>query len=56
MARRFGPAPLVLALTMYDVWRRLPPAQRKQLAQLARKHGPTVASKAFKAGRRGRGV
>jgi len=51
MPRRPGPAPIVLALTMYDVWRRLPPAQRRQLAALARKHGPTVASKAYKAAR-----
>jgi hypothetical protein len=56
MARKLGPAPLVFALTVYDVWRRLPPAQRKQLTALARKHGPTVASKAYRASRRGRAV
>jgi hypothetical protein len=49
--RRPGPAPIVLALTVYDIWRRLPPAQRRQLAGLARKHGPTVASKVYKAAR-----
>jgi len=49
--RRPGPAPIVIALTVYDIWRRLPAAQRRQLAGLARKHGPTVASKAYKAAR-----
>jgi hypothetical protein len=50
MARRvgrFGPAPLALALTVYDVWRRLPPQQRRQLMRLAQKHGPTVAAKVY---------
>jgi hypothetical protein len=32
-----------MALTLYDVWRRLPPKQRQQLIKLARKHGPTAA-------------
>jgi hypothetical protein len=41
--------PLGLALTAYDIYRRLPPKQRKQLVALARKHGPTVAAKAMKA-------
>jgi hypothetical protein len=37
--------PLGIALTVWDVYRRLPPKQRKQLLELARKHGPTVATK-----------
>jgi hypothetical protein len=37
--------PLGLALTAYDVWRRLPPRQRKQVLDLARKHGPRVAAR-----------
>jgi hypothetical protein len=37
--------PLGIALTAYDVWRRLPPRQRKQVLELARKHGPRVASR-----------
>jgi TRAP-type C4-dicarboxylate transport system substrate-binding protein len=37
--------PLGVALTMYDVWRRLPPRQRKLVLQLARKHGPKVAAR-----------
>ena len=36
---------LGIALTLYDVWRRLPPKQRKQALELARKHGPRAASK-----------
>jgi hypothetical protein len=48
------PVPLVVALTLYDVWRRLPPKQRKQLLVLARKHGPTVATKVYRL-RSGRG-
>jgi hypothetical protein len=40
--------PLGVALTAYDIYRRLPPRQRKQLLALARKHGPTVAAKAMK--------
>ena len=39
--------PLGIALTVWDVYRRLPPKQRKQLLALARRHGPKVAAKAF---------
>jgi len=46
-AGRFRPAPLAVALTLYDVWRRLPPKQRQQLMQLARTHGPTVARQVY---------
>lgn len=51
LLRRAGP--LGLALTLYDLWRRLPPKQRKQVLQATRKHGPKLAAKAVKA-RRGR--
>lgn len=47
MTRRLGP--VGLALTAWDVWRRLPPKQRKQVLNLARKHGPKVASRALQA-------
>ena len=40
--------PLAIALTAYDVWRRLPPRQRRMVLKLARKHGPTIAAKAIK--------
>ncbi len=48
--RRLGP--IGLALTAYDVWRRLPAAQREQLLQATRKHGPRLASQALKRARR----
>jgi hypothetical protein len=54
---RLRPGPIGLAITLYDVWRRLPPKQRKQALDLARKHGPKAASKLMKLQRtrRGRG-
>ncbi len=50
--RRLRPGPWALAVAAWDVWRRLPPKQRKQLLGLARKHGPALAAKAVKATRR----
>jgi hypothetical protein len=47
VTRRFGA--VGLALTAYDLWRRLPAAQRRQLAEAARKHGPRLASRAARA-------
>ena len=47
LTRRAGP--VGLALTAWDLWRRLPPKQRKQVADLARKHGPKVAARVLKA-------
>jgi hypothetical protein len=44
---KLRPGPVGIAIALYDVWRRLPPKQRKQLLKLARKHGPKVAAKAF---------
>lgn len=44
--------PLGLALTLYDVYRRLPPRQRKQMLELARKHGPKVAARVLEMRRR----
>ncbi|MES1248442.1 MAG: hypothetical protein ABUS54_12305 [Actinomycetota bacterium] len=38
-------APLGVALTVWDVYRRLTPRQRKMVLDLARKHGPKVASR-----------
>ena len=47
MARvgKLRPGPIGVAITLYDVWRRLPPKQRKQVLELARKHGPRVAAR-----------
>ena len=50
LTRRMGP--LGLALTAWDVYRRLPPAQRRWLLKQARAHGPALAQRAIKARRR----
>jgi hypothetical protein len=57
MARigRFRPGPVGVAITLYDIWRRLPPKQRKLAIQLARKHGPRAASKLIQLQRSRRG-
>jgi hypothetical protein len=49
LTKRLGP--VGIALTAWDIWRRLPPTQRKQLLNAARKHGPKVASRVVQAGR-----
>jgi hypothetical protein len=53
---KFRPGPIGVAITLLDVWRRLPPKQRKLALQLARKHGPKAAKKLmqFQRARRGR--
>jgi len=45
---RLRPGPIGLALTLYDVWRRLPPRQRKMVLNLARRHGPKAAALAVR--------
>ena len=40
--------PVGVALTLYDVWRRLPPKQSQQAFDLARKHGPAVMQQVSK--------
>jgi hypothetical protein len=47
--RRLRPTPWALTIAAWDIWRRLPPAQRRQLLLLARTHGPKLASRAAKA-------
>ena len=47
--------PLGLALTVWDVYRRLPPKQRKLVLDLARKHGPNAAQKLMQIQRARRG-
>jgi hypothetical protein len=49
LPRRVGP--LGVALTAYDIWRRLPPRQRRIILQSARTHGPRIASAAAKQAR-----
>ncbi|MGB2954197.1 MAG: hypothetical protein WBB74_12520 [Gaiellaceae bacterium] len=46
--RRAGP--VGIALTAWDIWRRLPKRQRKAILRQARKHGPTVVKQARKHG------
>jgi hypothetical protein len=46
--------PISIALTAWDIWRRLPPRQRKQVLDIARKHGPKVAAKVLQARSRAR--
>ena len=43
-----------VALMVIDLWRRLPPKRRRKLLGLARKHGPKVARKAYRARRAGK--
>jgi hypothetical protein len=51
--RRLRPNLVGLALTAFELWRRLPPAQRKRVLQAARTHGPRAAA-AILAARRNR--
>ena len=51
MARRFkGAGAIGLAMTMWDVWKRIPPQHRKRLIKQARKHGPKLAARVVQAG------
>ena len=43
------------ALTVWDIWRRLPPRQRKWFLQQARMHGPRLAKQAYDAQKAARG-
>jgi hypothetical protein len=47
--RRLRPTPWALTIAAWDIWRRLPPAQRRHLLMLARRHGPKLAGRAAKA-------
>jgi TRAP-type C4-dicarboxylate transport system substrate-binding protein len=40
--RKLGP--IGIALTTWDLWRRLPPEYRRQIMAVAAKHGPRVAA------------
>ena len=44
------PGAVGLALAAYDIWRRIPPAQRKQILLATRRHGPRLAAAAVKRG------
>ena len=47
--RKFRPTPWAITIAAWDIWRRLPASQRRQLVRLARKHGPKLAARAAKA-------
>jgi hypothetical protein len=49
-SRRLGP--VTLALTAYDIWRRIPPQHRRRILSEARKHGPRIAKAAVDRSRR----
>jgi len=49
LTRRVGP--VGVALTAWDIWRRLPPRQRKWVFGQMRKHGPRLAKQALDAQR-----
>jgi hypothetical protein len=49
LTRRAGP--IGLALTAYDIWRRIPASQRRQILAATRKHGPRLAATAVRRGR-----
>lgn len=49
LTRRLGP--LGTALTLWDVWRRLPPKQRRFIVEQARTHGPRIVKQAMDAQR-----
>lgn len=44
ITRRMGP--VGIALTAFDVWRRIPPRHRRRILAQARKHGPRLAKAA----------
>jgi hypothetical protein len=46
LTRRAGPVGILL--TLFDVYRRLPPAQRRRLVETTRKHGPRLADQALR--------
>jgi hypothetical protein len=48
VTRRAGP--VGIALTAWDIWRRIPKKQRKRILRQARRHGPTVVRNVRKHG------
>jgi hypothetical protein len=46
-----GAGPIGLALSAYDVWRRLSPRQKKLVLEQVKRHGPRVAGQAVRSAR-----
>jgi hypothetical protein len=44
MPRLRPSSPVGLALATYEIWRRLPPSQRRRVLRAARIHGPRAAA------------
>jgi hypothetical protein len=49
VARKLRPTAFAMALTAWDVWRRLPPRQRRWVYKQVRHHGPRIAKQAYTA-------
>jgi hypothetical protein len=47
-------SPITLALTVWEIWRRLPPQHRQRLLEATRTHGPRLAAAAIAMKRRRR--
>ena len=50
LTRRAGP--IGVALTAFDIWRRIPKRQRRQIVAATRKPGPRVAAQVIEQRRR----
>jgi hypothetical protein len=46
-----GAGPIGLALSAYDVWRRLSPRQKKLVMEQVKRHGPKIAGQAVRSAR-----
>ncbi len=51
-----GAGPLGLALSAYDVWRRLSPRQKKLVIEQVKRHGPRIAGQALRSARSAAGT
>jgi hypothetical protein len=52
--RKLRPGPIAVTIAVWDIWKRLSPKQRRQIMDMARRHGPTVMAKATELRRRRR--
>jgi hypothetical protein len=46
-----GAGPIGLAISAYDVWRRLSPRQKKLVLEQVKRHGPRIAGQAARSAR-----
>jgi len=44
-------SPIGVAMTAFELWRRLPPKQRKRVLEATRTHGPKIAAALLARGR-----